>query len=271
MTDFIKEYWNGQAEKHGDSHEASWGDNFAIDLEIQTIGKYIPEGTDVLDVGCANGYSTCRQLEKNLKSITGIDFSEKMIFHANEKRETSKFKDKIRFLIGDIRKLPFDDESFDVVYTTRVLINLPSWEEQKKGICECLRVCRTGGTIIFSEAFWEPLVLLNSLRLLKHLPSLVEHDFNRYLKKHHLESYLKSQKIPFQVDDFSSIYYLGSRFLRELATNPEDYPGYSNPINEIFYRIECDYSGGGMGIQQAYILKKTASFGTSGIKKGEHP
>jgi len=256
MDNFIKKYWDDQAERHGCSHEASWGDNFAIDLEIQTIGKYIPEGTDVLDVGCANGYSTCRQFEKKLKSITGIDFSEKMISFANERKKTLEFQDNIRFLKGDIRGLPFDDETFDVVYTTRVLINLPTWEEQKKGICECLRVCRTGGTVVFSEAFWEPLVLLNSIRLLKHLPSLVEHDFNRYLKKQQLESYLKSQHITFQADDFSSIYYLGSRFLRELVTNPEDYPGYTNPINEIFYQIECEYSGGGMGIQQAYILKK---------------
>jgi hypothetical protein len=38
--------------------------------------------------------------------------------------------------------------------------------------------------------------------------------------------------------------------------NPEDYPGYSNPINEIFYNIEKEYSGGGFGIQQAYVIEK---------------
>jgi len=256
MGDFIKQYWDGQAEKYGDSHNASWGDNFAIDLEIQTIGKYISEGSDVLDVGCANGYSTFRQFEKKLKSITGIDFSKKMISFANEKKKVLGLKDNISFLVGDVRSLPFHDESFDVVYTTRVLINLRTWEEQKNGINECLRVCRSDGTVVFSEAFWEPLVLLNSIRLLKQLPSLVEHDFNRYLKKYQIESYLNSQNISFKVDDFSSIYYLGSRFLRELVTKPADYPGYSNPINKIFYQIEGEYSGGGMGIQQAYILKK---------------
>lgn len=256
MSDFIKKYWDVQAEKYADSHEASWGDNFAIDLEIQTIGKYLPEGTDVLDVGCANGYSAFRQFERKPKSITGVDFSEKMILQANERAKASEFRDKIRFLVGDIRNLLFDDETFDVVYTTRVLINLPTWEEQKTGINECLRVCRKGGTVIFSEAFWEPLVLLNSIRLLKQLPPLVEHDFNRYLKKHQFEAFINSQRIPYQVDDFSSIYYLGSRFLRELTTHPDDYPGYTNPINKIFYQIECEYSGGGMGIQQAYILKK---------------
>jgi hypothetical protein len=43
--------------------------------------------------------------------------------------------------------------------------------------------------------------------------------------------------------------------LRELVTDPASYPGF-NPINRIFYDIEKDFSGGGFGIQQAYIVTK---------------
>ena len=97
-------------------------------------------------------------------------------------------------------------------------------------------------------------MLFNSIRTLKSLPPLVEHDFNRYLKKEKLEDFLVENQLRFEVIDFSSIYYLGSRFLRELVTNPDDYPGYSNPINEIFFNLEQEYSGGGFGIQQAYVI-----------------
>jgi 2-polyprenyl-3-methyl-5-hydroxy-6-metoxy-1,4-benzoquinol methylase len=121
---------------------------------------------------------------------------------------------------------------------------------------ECLRVVKPGGKVVFSEAFYEPLMLLNAMRLLKQLPPLVEHDFNRYIKKENIEKYLSDKGLPFECDEFSSIYYLGSRFLRELVTNPSDYQGYSNPINGIFYDIEKKFSGGGFGIQQAYIVKK---------------
>jgi ubiquinone/menaquinone biosynthesis C-methylase UbiE len=152
--------------------------------------------------------------------------------------------------------MQFDDNSFDVVYTTRVLINLPNWDEQIQGIEECIRITKKGGTVILSEGFWEPLILLNSLRALKQLPPLVEHDFNRYIKKSKLETLLQSKKLDFIVEEFSSIYYLGSRFLRELVTNPSDYPGYSNPINKTFYDIEKQFSGGGFGIQQAYVIRK---------------
>jgi ubiquinone/menaquinone biosynthesis C-methylase UbiE len=179
-----------------------------------------------------------------------------MVAQANGVKKTRSLPDIVTFEIGDSRSLRFSDNSFDVVYTTRVVINLPSWEDQKRAIHECLRVVRPGGKAIFSEAFWEPLMLLNALRLLKQLPPLVEHDFNRYLKKSVLEEFFTQQGLKFSVNEFSSVYYLGSRFIRELVTDPAAYPGYSNPINRIFYDIEKEFSGGGFGIQQAYIVTK---------------
>ncbi len=254
-NNFIKKYWENQAKTHKDSYWVSWGDIYMIKLEQETIGEYINSGHSVLDVGCGNGYSSFELLKKKPKSIIGIDFAENMIIEANNKL-TDLNINNISFEVGDIRKLRFEDNTFDIVYTTRVLINLPNWEEQKIGIKECIRVTKEGGLIILSEAFWEPLSLLNSLRALKGLKALVEHDFNRYLKKDKLNNFLNSLNLKFKNLDFSSIYYLGSRFLREIVTDFESYPGYSNPINKIFYDIEKKYSGGDFGIQQAYVIKK---------------
>lgn len=258
MADHILDFWEKQAVKHGTSHEASWGDNYAIRLEIENIGNFISKGVSVLDVGCANGFSTFQHLKRDISSIIGVDFSEKMIEQAERRKRKLKKreKSKVNFEKGDVRKLRFSEGSFDIVYTTRVLINLPSWNQQKQGIAECLRVCRKKGKVILSEAFWEPFIRLNSMRALVNLPPLVEHDFNRYLKKEYLEKYLKSITKKFTVIDFSSVYYFGSRLLRELVTIPKNYPGYSNPINKFFYKLEKDYSGGGLGIQQAYVIEK---------------
>jgi ubiquinone/menaquinone biosynthesis C-methylase UbiE len=256
MGDFIKDFWESQAITFKESHAASWGDNYAINLEIENIARHIKKGDAVLDVGCSNGHATLAMLQKQPSKLVGVDYAENMIRFANENKAKVNGTHDIEFSVGDIRKLDFKDESFDVTFTTRVLINLPNWEDQVKGIDECLRVTRRGGIVIFSEAFWEPLVLLNSLRALKNLPPLVEHDFNRYLKMPRLEALLDKKGLKWQLEEFSSIYYLGSRFLRELVTNPSDYPGYSNPINGIFYDIEKQFSGGGFGIQQAYIVTK---------------
>ena len=83
---------------------------------------------------------------------------------------------------------------------------------------------RNDDQVVLSEAFWEPLQLLNAMRALVQLPPLVEHDFNRYLKKPKLEEFLRSLGVRFQCEEFSSVYYLGSRFLRELATDASAWP-----------------------------------------------
>lgn len=255
---FIKNYWDNNALIYRGSHEASWGDIYAINLEIETIGKYIKNGDDVLDIGCANGYSSIQQWQnKRLNSLVGIDYSGNMIHYANlNKKQFNLDNANLNFNVGDIREICYPENTFDVTYTTRVLINLPSWEEQKKAILECIRVTKKGGKVIFSEGFWEPLVLLNAIRKLVNLEPLAEHDFNRYIKQNYLEKFLDDLKLQYKREDFSSVYYLGSRFLRELVTKVDDYEGYSNPINEQFYNLEKVYSGGNFGIQQAYVITK---------------
>ena len=230
-----------------------------IDLEIEMIGAEIADGARVLDVGCSNGYAAFRHVSaKRLSSIVGIDFSPKMIAAAADAVAREKLPGDISFRVGDVRRLDFADNTFDLVYTTRVLINLPTWEEQRGAMDECIRVAKPCGKVIFSEAFWEPLMLLNAMRHLVRLPPLVEHDFNRYLKKSKVKEHLRSADLPFHFVDFSSVYYLGSRFLRELVTDPSAYPGYENPINKIFHDLERQYSGGGFGVQQAVIVSKPA-------------
>jgi ubiquinone/menaquinone biosynthesis C-methylase UbiE len=255
MNDFIKDFWENQAREFKGHHKASWGDKYALDLEFDLITSFIETGNRVLDVGCANGFASIAQAKKKKIELTGIDFSKEMIKYSLQNKKLQN-ADNVSFKVGDITNISFDDNSFDIVYTTRVLINLPNWELQKKGISECIRVTKKGGTVIFLEAFYEPLVKLNALRLIAGLSSLEEHDFNRYLKKYKLEDFIKSLDYSFINVDFSSVYYLGSRFLRELVTDYKMYEGYSNPINYEFFKLEKEYSGGGFGIQQAYIIKK---------------
>lgn len=85
MEDRLKdifEYWESNAEEFGDSHEVSWGDINMINLEIETISKYIPDGSNILDAGCANGYSTLNYLSRKPVSITGFDYSPKDLWES---------------------------------------------------------------------------------------------------------------------------------------------------------------------------------------------
>jgi ubiquinone/menaquinone biosynthesis C-methylase UbiE len=254
MNDFIKDFWDSKAEKHHENCEASWEDRFAINLEVETLSKNIPDGQHVLNVGCANGYSFFLQFARNkMYKAVGIDFSEPMIKEAQIQIDQKDLQN-IEVKVANIKDLPFEDGYFDVVYTTRVLINLHNWEDQLKGIKECLRVTRKGGIVIFMEAFWEPLVKLNSLRSICNLAPLVEHDFNRYLKKDRLEKFLNDNELSWECQKFSSVYYLGTRLLRDLI--PDVDRDYTSDFNKEFYKLEQKYSGGDFGVQEVYVIER---------------
>ena len=54
----VYEFWTRQAREHGQSPSASWSDHCVIEMEIAEIAKHLADGDKVLDVGCANGYSS---------------------------------------------------------------------------------------------------------------------------------------------------------------------------------------------------------------------
>ncbi|MCB2082065.1 MAG: class I SAM-dependent methyltransferase, partial [Rickettsiales bacterium] len=114
MADFIKDFWEKQGETHKDSHKASWGDHWAISLEIEAISQHIQAGNNVLEAGCANGYSLLQQYEKQPKAIYhGIDYAENMIRYAEEAKQKAQLNDEVTFSVGDITALDFPDDHFD--------------------------------------------------------------------------------------------------------------------------------------------------------------
>jgi ubiquinone/menaquinone biosynthesis C-methylase UbiE len=257
VADFIFDFWESQARRFEDNPEASWGDKFALSLESIEISKQISlAGNSILDVGCANGFAIFDQARKfNEKKFTGVDFSPEMILNANRSLANldSSLSERCSFKVMDARNLEFEDETFDCVYTTRTLINLPNWEEQKRAIAECMRVTKKSGVTVFSEGFFEPLVLLNAMRALLGLKPLVEHDFNRYLKLEKVKSFLELSKLEYKEINFSSLYYFGTRIVRELATSDN---AFTSEFNERFYRIEKEFDGGNLGIQKVIVVYK---------------
>ena len=66
---------------------------------------------------------------------------------------------------------------------------------------------------------------------------------------------LIEKQIKFKCIDFSSVYYLGTRVLNEVVIDKEKYPPYTSPLNPVFYDLERKYSGGGIGLQQLYVIE----------------
>jgi ubiquinone/menaquinone biosynthesis C-methylase UbiE len=70
---------------------------------------------DILDLGCGDGRYTAKFLEVGARNAKGIDISPAMIELA-KKRSIG-----VDFVVGDCSDLPYDNESFDVIFSNFVL------------------------------------------------------------------------------------------------------------------------------------------------------
>ncbi|MBL4707526.1 MAG: class I SAM-dependent methyltransferase [Flavobacteriales bacterium] len=106
------------------------------------------EGATVLDVGCGLG-GPCRMLadEYNCQA-TGIDLSNEYIRTAKELSKLVKLDSRTSFVQGDATSLPFDDNTFDVVWTQHVQMNIP---DKKKLYSEISRVLKPEGRFLYYD------------------------------------------------------------------------------------------------------------------------
>jgi ubiquinone/menaquinone biosynthesis C-methylase UbiE len=107
-------------------------------------------GASVLDVGCGLG-GPCRMLadEYNCQT-TGIDLSNEYIKTAIKLSKLVNLSHKTTFIQGDATDLLFENNTFDVVWTQHVQMNIP---DKKKLYLEINRVLKTGGYFLFYDIF----------------------------------------------------------------------------------------------------------------------
>lgn len=106
------------------------------------------KGASVLDLGCGLG-GPCRMLADEYNcQVTGIDLSTEYIRTAKELSKLVNLDSKTTFIQGDATKLPFDDNTFDVVWTQHVQMNIP---EKEKFYSEISRVLKVGGHFLYYD------------------------------------------------------------------------------------------------------------------------
>jgi ubiquinone/menaquinone biosynthesis C-methylase UbiE len=214
--DEVKTFWTEQSKRHGQSHAASWSDRQAIELEIREILQHLQDGDRVLDVGCANGYSTVQFAQQRRVQVRGLDYIPEMIAEAKARLATVRTLGSVEFGVGDITQLEEPANVYDRVVAIRVLINLGSWERQLTALHECARVVRPGGTLLLSEATLQGWRRLNTFRREWGLPDIAMPPFNEYLD----EDRMRQANVPHlhldAIVDFSSSYFVGTRVLKPL-------------------------------------------------------
>jgi SAM-dependent methyltransferase len=104
----------------------------------------------VLEVGCGSGGYALHLAETVGCRVVGLDLNAAGIHNANQLAAARGLVAHARFEQCDASsRLPFDDGSFDAVFSNDVLCHL---RDRRNVLCEMFRILKTGGRILFSDA-----------------------------------------------------------------------------------------------------------------------
>jgi ubiquinone/menaquinone biosynthesis C-methylase UbiE len=119
----------------------------ALTDDFRNIVNHLPlknQGT-VVDVGCGDGFFTAL-LAENHAGVIGLDNSDPYLDYA---RETHGDRQNVKFVKGDVRRLPFGDASVDIVWSAH---SMHSYPDVRYCLAEFHRVLRPGGLLAVLES-----------------------------------------------------------------------------------------------------------------------
>ena len=101
--------------------------------------------SSILDVATGTGDVAFEIAERYNANIIGLDYAEGMITVAKKKALQKKISGKITFIQGDGENLPFEDNSYDVIFCNHVLEHIP---DDDKAMEELYRILKPNGMAI---------------------------------------------------------------------------------------------------------------------------
>ena len=112
----------------------------------------------VLDIGCGNGPLSIKIAQKFPSAqITAIDYWGKGWDYSQKECEANakaaKIADRITFQHASASKLPFDDDSFDLVVSNLTFHEVNDTPSKLTALQEAMRVLKPGGTFVLQDLF----------------------------------------------------------------------------------------------------------------------
>lgn len=153
MTDH-QEHEDEYTDEFVQTLELIWGDGFlspggAAEVAMALDGVDIA-AKSVLDVGCGvGGVDIALVRNHGAASVLGIDIEQPLIDRCVARAAREGLSDRVTYQKVTPGRLPFDDESFDVVFSKDAMIHIP---DKLALFADVYRVLRPGG--VFSGSDW---------------------------------------------------------------------------------------------------------------------
>ncbi len=107
------------------------------------------KGKHVLDIGCGAGGIDCLLVtDYGAAKVTGIDVEAPVLETARDRAREAGVADQIDLVKVEPGPLPFDDASFDVVFSKDSIVHIPDKHALAR---EVFRVLRPGGVFVASD------------------------------------------------------------------------------------------------------------------------
>ncbi|MGY4788105.1 class I SAM-dependent methyltransferase [Bacillus sp. OHL2] len=140
----------------------------------------IQENDRILEIGTGRGITLSKVAEKlDRGKVYGVDASRHMIKYAKRKHKKLAEQDKAVITLGKAEQLPFEDRSFNKLFTVQTIYYLKDIEQVMK---EVYRVLQVDGEVFLSFQKQE---LINEQKRSTSFSSYSEEEISRLFSAYH--------------------------------------------------------------------------------------
>ena len=133
--------------------EKLWGDGFMPQVENKKLKNYwkdwILKNKKILDIGCGSGGITVSLIDDyGAQKVIGVDVEKDVVKVARDRVSKNGLKDKIDILLIDKSSLPFNKDTFDMVFSKDSFVHIP---DKERIFTQVFKVLKPGGVFVFSD------------------------------------------------------------------------------------------------------------------------
>lgn len=247
-------FWSERARLYETDPRANTNDVWLREVEIAYVNGILDSQPfrNVLDFGCANGYTTSRLVKPHPEMrFLGVDINADMIEVAHTFPRTEGL-DNLEFRVADVLRGELTGP-FDLIFTIRVFQNVESVEMQKKIFDALHELLAPNGSLLYVESYADGYARLNADRVKMGLTPLPIHEHLTLLTDE-FDDHVAARMDVVRRDYLSSSYYQITRLLYSYIAKMNNEPiDYNHPIHQVASMLP---QVGEYGVQKATLARK---------------